>query len=164
MTIEINTTYDTQSGSKILIIDNDGSPVKPWLGLIVELSDSAKPFANLGDTLRFDDNGRTFLYPGFANPFDLKGFITMPAPDNTPSAPGQQPQPETKPATVTPQSTAILTAIQAALSLAEKLWPLLADAVRKGEVSIEQQQQVRARYESLKTRADAQFTGAHWEL
>jgi hypothetical protein len=49
------------------------------------------------------------------------------------------------------------------LKLVDALLPTLTELVRKGEVTVEQQAAVRAQYESLKAKADGQFSGAHWE-
>jgi hypothetical protein len=57
---------------------------------------------------------------------------------------------------------ATLIAIQAALKLVDALLPTLTELVRKGELTVEQQAAVRAQYESLKAKADGQFTGTHW--
>lgn len=59
---------------------------------------------------------------------------------------------------------AILAATNAALSLAEKLLPLIDQLAAKGEVTPEQQAELLARYNSLKTQADGQFTGPAWQL
>ena len=54
-------------------------------------------------------------------------------------------------------------ALNAALALAEKLIPLIADRVKSGEVSVAEQSKLRKRYQVLRTKADAAFTGPEWE-
>lgn len=52
--------------------------------------------------------------------------------------------------------------ISAAIGLAEKLYPRIAEAVRSGEVSVEEQAALAARIESLRTRSAGQFSGPEW--
>ena len=59
---------------------------------------------------------------------------------------------------------AILAATNAALSLAEQLLPLIDQLSAKGEVSAEQQAELLAKYNSLKTQADGQFSGPAWQV
>ena len=56
-----------------------------------------------------------------------------------------------------------LNALNAAFLLIDALLPQLNELVRKGEVSVEQQAAVRAQYDSLKNKAEGQFSGAHWQ-
>lgn len=51
----------------------------------------------------------------------------------------------------------------AALAALETVFPVIAEGVKGGEVSVADQQKVRDKLESLKTRAAAQFQGPHWE-
>ena len=53
-------------------------------------------------------------------------------------------------------------AINAALSLVEKLLPLLARGVQSGTITPAQQQETRDRYVALRAKADAAFTGPEW--
>lgn len=48
-------------------------------------------------------------------------------------------------------------------SLVERMIPIIRDLHLKGQINAAQQQQVLDRYQSLKTRADGQFTGPQWE-
>ena len=59
--------------------------------------------------------------------------------------------------------TEYVLAANAAILLAEKLIPLIEDGVANGHVSIEDQVMLRARYESLRNKADA-FTAQHWQV
>lgn len=54
--------------------------------------------------------------------------------------------------------------ISATLSLIEKLWPVVEDAVKKGQVSIEAQAELRAKYNALRAKADAAFEGPEWKV
>lgn len=56
----------------------------------------------------------------------------------------------------------ILNLTLASISLAEQLMPVIEQLRLSGEITAEQQAEVRRRYESLKARADGQFQGAHW--
>lgn len=58
----------------------------------------------------------------------------------------------------------IISLINGGMKLAEDLLPLLDGMVSRGEITAEQQAQVRAKYESLKAKADGQFQGAHWQI
>jgi hypothetical protein len=57
----------------------------------------------------------------------------------------------------------ILSLATVAIDLVEKLLPAIDQLRLKGNITAEQQQQVRARYESLKARADGQFSGPEWQ-
>lgn len=59
---------------------------------------------------------------------------------------------------------AILATANAALSLLEQLLPLIDGLAAKGEVTPEQQAELLAKYNSLKTQADGQFTGTAWQV
>jgi hypothetical protein len=54
--------------------------------------------------------------------------------------------------------------INSALGLVEALLPKIQEMARKGEISAEQQRELRARYDSLKAKADGQFTGPEWQI
>lgn len=56
-----------------------------------------------------------------------------------------------------------LLALNAALALIENLLPIIAAKVAAGEITPEQQAEVRRKYLALKTQADAAFTGPEWE-
>lgn len=58
----------------------------------------------------------------------------------------------------------ILNLANAAMSLIENLLPQIQQFVQKGEVTAEQQAEIKARYESLKARADGQFSGPEWQV
>ena len=59
---------------------------------------------------------------------------------------------------------AILGAINAGLALIESLLPLLQQAVQAGEITVDQQSELLAKYVSLKNRADGQFSGPEWKV
>ena len=59
---------------------------------------------------------------------------------------------------------AIINAAIAALELAENLLPTISDLVKSGEVSIEDQAKVRAKFESLRDKTGGQFEGDHWKV
>lgn len=52
----------------------------------------------------------------------------------------------------------------AALSLLEQLIPVIAEKVKRGDVPADKQQELLTRYQSLKARADGQFSGPEWEI
>jgi hypothetical protein len=52
----------------------------------------------------------------------------------------------------------------AAMVLLEKLLPIIGEKFKAGEIPIEEQAAVLARYESLKNRANGEFAGAHWKI
>jgi hypothetical protein len=52
----------------------------------------------------------------------------------------------------------------AALSLVEQLIPVIADKVRKGEVPAADQQELLAKFDSLKAKRDGQFSGPEWQI
>ena len=54
-------------------------------------------------------------------------------------------------------------AIIAAIGLIEKLFPIIAEKVKSGEVTVAEQTELRARYNALRAKADAAFTGPEWE-
>lgn len=58
----------------------------------------------------------------------------------------------------------ILSLLSGSLSLAEQLIPLVNDAVQKGQISVEDQAAVLAKYNSLKAKADGQFSGPAWQV
>ena len=62
------------------------------------------------------------------------------------------------------ETTAILAAVNAALDITTRLLPLIDQLAAKGEVTPEQQAELLARYNSLKTQADGQFTGPAWQV
>ena len=51
-----------------------------------------------------------------------------------------------------------------AIDLVEKLLPAIEQLRLRGEITAEQQQQVLSRYQSLRTRADGQFSGPEWQI
>lgn len=58
----------------------------------------------------------------------------------------------------------ILNAVNAGLALVDALLPELQKLQLKGEITVEQQEQVLARYHSLRARADGQFSGPEWQI
>jgi hypothetical protein len=57
-----------------------------------------------------------------------------------------------------------IAAVSAALSLVESLIPKIAEWTKQGDISPEQQAELLAKYNSLRSRADGQFTGPEWEV
>ena len=57
----------------------------------------------------------------------------------------------------------IISLATVAIDLVEKLLPAIEQLRAKGEITPEQQQELMDRYQSLKARADGQFSGAHWK-
>jgi len=55
-------------------------------------------------------------------------------------------------------------AINAALTLIEKLLPLVARGVQAGAITPAQQAETRARYLALRAQADAAFAGPEWKV
>lgn len=53
-------------------------------------------------------------------------------------------------------------ALNAALALAEKLIPLVDQAVKNGQVTVDAQAELRAKYDALRAKADAAFQGPEW--
>lgn len=58
----------------------------------------------------------------------------------------------------------IIAAANAALSLVETLIPKIQEWVQTGEITADQQADLLARYNSLKNKADGQFSGPEWKL
>ena len=56
----------------------------------------------------------------------------------------------------------VFNAINAGLALVEAMLPVLQKLQLSGEISVEQQKAVRAKYLSLRARADGQFSGPEW--
>lgn len=56
----------------------------------------------------------------------------------------------------------VIAAINASLALVEKLLPLLKNFSR-GDITPEQQSELRRRYAALRAAGDAAFTGPEWE-
>ncbi len=54
--------------------------------------------------------------------------------------------------------------INAALTLIEKLLPIIGRAVQQGEITPAQQQETRDKYLALCARADAAFAGPEWQV
>jgi len=54
--------------------------------------------------------------------------------------------------------------INAALTLIEKLLPVISNAVKNGQVTPEAQAELRNRYTGLRAKADAAFTGPEWDV
>lgn len=57
-----------------------------------------------------------------------------------------------------------LAAITAALTVVEKLMPLVEQAAKKGDITPEQQKAVRDKYNLLKDQADRMFEGPEWQV
>lgn len=55
-------------------------------------------------------------------------------------------------------------ALNAALALAEKLIPIIAARVQDGDITPEQQAAIRERYDALRAKGDAAFTGPEWQI
>ena len=51
----------------------------------------------------------------------------------------------------------------AALTLLEKLFPRIEQMVQSGQITPDQQKDIRTRYASLRNAGDAAFTGPEWE-
>jgi hypothetical protein len=58
----------------------------------------------------------------------------------------------------------IINSINASLALLQNLLPLLDGMVERGEITVEQQNKVRAAYNSLRNQSDGQFQGPHWQV
>jgi hypothetical protein len=58
----------------------------------------------------------------------------------------------------------ILTVVNGSIKLVEQLLPVINGMASRGEISAEQQAELRAKYESLKAKADGQFQGDHWQI
>jgi len=54
--------------------------------------------------------------------------------------------------------------VNAALTLIEKLVPVIADAVKSGQVTPEAQAELRQKYTALRAQADTAFTGPEWTI
>lgn len=59
---------------------------------------------------------------------------------------------------------AIITTASAALSLVEQLLPLIDGLQKNGQISVADQAALLAKYESLKAKADGQFSGPAWQV
>lgn len=59
---------------------------------------------------------------------------------------------------------ATIAAISAALSLVEAGLPLIEGFVQSGQMTVEQQAALLAKYNSLKIAADGQFSGPAWQI
>jgi hypothetical protein len=57
-----------------------------------------------------------------------------------------------------------LNAVNAGLALVDALLPELQKLQLNGQISVEQQQDMLSRYNSLKARADGQFKGREWQI
>lgn len=55
-------------------------------------------------------------------------------------------------------------AVIAALDFVEKMLPVIQQAVKAGEVSVEEQQRVRDRYNSLRNAGELAFSGPEWQV
>ncbi|GEM_PF-2656918 len=62
------------------------------------------------------------------------------------------------------EPASLLAVINATLSLAEVLIPRLAELVKSGAVTPDEQNQVLARYQSLKAAAEKNFVGPEWDV
>ena len=58
----------------------------------------------------------------------------------------------------------ILAAVNAGLKLAKTLLPEIDRMFQAGEITVEQQKEAHDNYVSLKTLADGQFSGPHWQI
>lgn len=58
----------------------------------------------------------------------------------------------------------IITAFTAALTLAESLVPKIKEMFSNEEITVEQQKELLDRFNSLKERANSEFTGPEWEV
>jgi hypothetical protein len=58
----------------------------------------------------------------------------------------------------------IITVVSSSMKLVEKLLPVIDDLFQSGQITAEQQQQVRSQYESLKTQSEGQFSQPHWQI
>jgi len=58
----------------------------------------------------------------------------------------------------------ILAAISASIDIAEKLLPLVSQLKADGQITADQQADILARFESLKAKADGQFSGPEWQV
>jgi hypothetical protein len=58
----------------------------------------------------------------------------------------------------------ILALINGSINLIETALPAIQQAVNNGQISVEQQAQLLARYNSLKAKADGQFSGPEWAV
>lgn len=56
-----------------------------------------------------------------------------------------------------------IAAANAALALLEVLAPKIQALVKSGDVSVEEQQQLRDRYAAFRAKGDANFSGEGWE-
>lgn len=61
------------------------------------------------------------------------------------------------------ETAAIIAALNGALSLSATLLPLIAQLKQSGQITPEQQDELLAKYNSLKTQADGQFAGPAWQ-
>jgi hypothetical protein len=52
----------------------------------------------------------------------------------------------------------------AAINLVTLLLPKIDEAVKNGQVSVEAQRELRAKYNTLRAAGDAAFTGPEWEI
>ena len=57
-----------------------------------------------------------------------------------------------------------IAAANAIMLLLEKLITIIGEKIKSGEISLDEQASVLARYESLKNRANGEFAGAHWKI
>lgn len=58
----------------------------------------------------------------------------------------------------------IIAAANGGIQLVEALLPLIQQLAQKGDISVDQQAQLLARYNSLKAKADGQFSGPEWQI
>lgn len=58
----------------------------------------------------------------------------------------------------------ILMLASAALKLAKEAIPAIRDAINGGELSAEDEANVRAEYESLRQQLGGEYSGSHWQL
>jgi len=58
----------------------------------------------------------------------------------------------------------ILASVNAAMKLAKVLLPEVDRLFQAGLISVEQQSEANAEYQSLRTVGDGQFQGAHWQI
>lgn len=61
------------------------------------------------------------------------------------------------------EAAAIIAAINGAVQLIAALTPLIEQARLKGEISVEQQAELKAAFDSLRSAAGGQFSGPEWQ-
>lgn len=62
------------------------------------------------------------------------------------------------------QAASIVLLTNAALALLERSLPVVDELMKEGHVTPAEQSELLARFESLKTKADGQFSAPHWQI